>query len=747
MDVVFVIFMLLVAVVVAGWVISVLARRHVLVATSLSPEHAAQVCDSKFSRLGWRRVDGRGDLNYQARGIGSRGRTPPVLSISIGTDESGVTGVELWMSEWTGQYGMVNHIEKVFWKRWTLPRALREAEAGAAIGGVSVAAPTAVGHQQTPVNFAGGQSGPTGGGGQRKAAADDPDVILPDPGRPENDLTQLGYQMFTACGLTVLSWGGVSLEQHMQLLVERAPVFGGTVVNPAGAGSLRGRDDGLWVGFEGPRGSVIAYFAIHRGDGGDFSDFVLNNVMNPVAELPHPLKWGIGTVGAKVPAGVAQILASALAVPLWELPPFTGQRPADQSLDLPKNLELGLIALGWQRIGDNGFRYDVALNRGGTQAVFFSPYNADSFAVVAPLDNSTNGAIPEALSGRSFGRYTLEGIADMVVLSERFAAGPPAPDPHAITAAGQAITLYAEQQFAGPPSGRPPTSMASPVTPLHYPAYPEATPRPTGPPALHAYPPSSPQSEWAPHLTAQYPMRSAPTEPPNPAYPVFPADNAFPPITPPGQHNYPTLPPHSQRTASATRQSSADRPAGALTGNRGVVVAAAAVAAVAVVGLIAVFSSPDGNESSSPTTSVAVKPDNDSVVTDSDRGAWPTTRTGSAPPRRPATEVALDVSAPITQPECNGTGIVVLGSAVTPGRYDAEIQRFLDAHPGASYLRTDRACPSLRQATDAGNPIYAVYRPAGTTLDEVCAAVRAAGGDAYGKWLDETTDPNVMIRC
>lgn len=183
MDVVFVIFMLLVAVVVAGWVISVLARRHVLVATSLSPEHAAQVCDSKFSRLGWRRVDGRGDLNYQARGIGSRGRTPPVLSISIGTDESGVTGVELWMSEWTSQYGMVNHIEKVFWKRWTLPRALREAEAGAAIGGVSGAAPTAVGHQQTPVNFAGGQSGPTGGG-QRKAAADDPDVILPDPGRP-----------------------------------------------------------------------------------------------------------------------------------------------------------------------------------------------------------------------------------------------------------------------------------------------------------------------------------------------------------------------------------------------------------------------------------------------------------------------------------------------------------------------------------------------------------------------------------
>jgi hypothetical protein len=42
----------------------------------------------------------------------------------------------------------------------------------------------------------------------------------------------------------------------------------------------------------------------------------------------------------------------------------------------------------------------------------------------------------------------------------------------------------------------------------------------------------------------------------------------------------------------------------------------------------------------------------------------------------------------------------------------------------------------MRRANEKGNPIYAVFEPAGTTQSEVCDAVRAAGGGAYGKWLD-----------
>lgn len=101
----------------------------------------------------------------------------------------------------------------------------------------------------------------------------------------------------------------------------------------------------------------------------------------------------------------------------------------------------------------------------------------------------------------------------------------------------------------------------------------------------------------------------------------------------------------------------------------------------------------------------------------------------------------------MSKPLCNGQGIVVLGNVTTPGEYESGVQRLLGLHPGASYLRTDQSCPSLRQADDEGDPIYTVYRPAGTTHYEVCAAVFAAGGDAYGKVLDYTTNPARMITC
>ena len=107
----------------------------------------------------------------------------------------------------------------------------------------------------------------------------------------------------------------------------------------------------------------------------------------------------------------------------------------------------------------------------------------------------------------------------------------------------------------------------------------------------------------------------------------------------------------------------------------------------------------------------------------------------------------LGLRTPMSKPLCNGQGIVVLGNATTPGRYAEEIQRLLNTYPGASYLRTDQSCPSLRQADDEGDPIYTVYRPAGTSQREVCAGVHAAGGGAYGKWMDYTTDPEYMIPC
>ncbi len=126
-----------------------------------------------------------------------------------------------------------------------------------------------------------------------------------------------------------------------------------------------------------------------------------------------------------------------------------------------------------------------------------------------------------------------------------------------------------------------------------------------------------------------------------------------------------------------------------------------------------------------------------------------TTVTQPSPtPGQPRGRGDLGLPQPISQPACNGQGIVILGSVTTPGLYPAGVQRLLDAHPGAFYLRTDQTCPSLRQATAEGNPIYAVFKPGGTTHSQVCAAVTAAGGwPAYGKWLDLTTDPGYIIPC
>lgn len=175
-------------------------------------------------------------------------------------------------------------------------------------------------------------------------------------------------------------------------------------------------------------------------------------------------------------------------------------------------------------------------------------------------------------------------------------------------------------------------------------------------------------------------------------------------------------------------------------------IAAGSVAVVALIGTVTIANSDDESTTTTARTSSRTSSAATTTYT-SDYTTSRTTTTIAPPPRPDASRVALNVSRPITQPACDGMGIVVLANATTPGRYEAEIQRALDAHPDASYLRTDHSCPSLRQKFDDGSPIYAVYRPAGRTLGEICAAVRRAGGNAYGKWLDTTTDPSSLIRC
>lgn len=223
-------------------------------------------------------------------------------------------------------------------------------------------------------------------------------------------------------------------------------------------------------------------------------------------------------------------------------------------------------------------------------------------------------------------------------------------------------------------------------------------------------------------------------------------------------------PPVFHTTAAANEQNSVAPAAAASSNRRTALIAGVIGAGLLAVGLVAFLGARLGQAPSPPAAappySPTVTPWSESVVpprtvtqtappvtiTQSQRVPAPRTEVPPAPPPRSPTG-DLGLTQPISKPQCNGQGIVILGNVTTPGLYPAGVQRLLDANPGAFYLRTDQTCPSLRAANEEGNPIYAVFIPAGNTQAEVCAAVHGAGGNAYGKWLDYTTDPGFIIPC
>lgn len=126
------------------------------------------------------------------------------------------------------------------------------------------------------------------------------------------------------------------------------------------------------------------------------------------------------------------------------------------------------------------------------------------------------------------------------------------------------------------------------------------------------------------------------------------------------------------------------------------------------------------------------------------------TPAGSAPPTATAPAAPADgdlrLSVPISQPACDGSGIVVVQSAIHPETYAADVQDALNRFPGSRYLRTDvTGCSSLNQVSSIGTVIYAVYLPVGPDVTAMCAEAGRTGG--YGKWLDNTSDPDGRIGC
>lgn len=112
-------------------VLSLLAKQQKDVLLPISPQAAAEVVSNTFRGMWWREVRGRGDLNYECKGMGMSSMsitTKPVISVSIEPTAQG-TQVSVWMSEYGSAWGQIGCPDRVVLKRSKLLRELRSAVA------------------------------------------------------------------------------------------------------------------------------------------------------------------------------------------------------------------------------------------------------------------------------------------------------------------------------------------------------------------------------------------------------------------------------------------------------------------------------------------------------------------------------------------------------------------------------------------------------------------------------------------
>ena len=437
---------------IAGWVLSVLARRQLDIVVDASRQAVVAVVKDSFSGVGWKSVNGPGEFNFQARGLGfgAYNAKRPVISVDVEDHADGAALVNIWTSAWSSQFGMMALCDRVITKRFRLGRKLAELSS-------ATHAPLDAGYELSKRKSTSGIADPVrpahlAGDAGASSPSDDKTRTLPNPGLPEGNPTQISYELLKACGLSLVSYGRLPLDQHVSLLLERIPLFRDTVASPLCAGHLAGRDDAIWTAYDGTSGSAIVFFAV--GAASDV-DFVQHSVLKPMATLPPPLQFGIGTVGARLPGGAVDILVDARVVPLWELAPFADQRPADV-LPVPAELKADLLRDGWEAISADGLKLTVPVDPSRTLSVFFSPHDAESFALMTPIDKYA--LVPPEVRARSFGDYEMDAIDDMAVMCRRYPVAQPLPTAAALRADAVDLASYVHQQFSAIQPVSAPTS-------------------------------------------------------------------------------------------------------------------------------------------------------------------------------------------------------------------------------------------------------------------------------------------------
>jgi hypothetical protein len=181
-------------------------------------------------------------------------------------------------------------------------------------------------------------------------------------------------------------------------------------------------------------------------------------------------------------------------------------------------------------------------------------------------------------------------------------------------------------------------------------------------------------------------------------------------------------------------------------GSRRLVLGAAAVCASLAIGGLSSFAPSATANSTKPSAQGSTGP---SALTTLPSSSTASTTPVAVLPVATTNEPSgdLNLSQPMSRPECDGQFIVILASAIDPDRYAEETQTALTSLPSALYLRTDKTCPSLRASVDGIHPIYSVYFGPYLTKEQACEDRNTMGGDSYVKVLDNSTPPTAKFGC
>ncbi|MDU0479547.1 hypothetical protein QVA66_09880 [Staphylococcus chromogenes] len=94
----------------------------------------------------------------------------------------------------------------------------------------------------------------------------------------------------------------------------------------------------------------------------------------------------------------------------------------------------------------------------------------------------------------------------------------------------------------------------------------------------------------------------------------------------------------------------------------------------------------------------------------------------------------------ISQPECNGQGILIVQSVLQSPTREDELVAALNKYPGAKFM-IPGTCPSIRKSVN-GQDIFPVYLPFGHDRAALCQAKAMYGGNARTLNLQgDFTDP------